>query len=55
MKRVNGLLPSVISAKRHGYQHFFVPVDNIYELQYIPDVFLYPVANFAQLVEYFVS
>ena len=36
IKRVNGILPSIISAHRQGYKHFFVPFDNIYVLEYIP-------------------
>jgi magnesium chelatase family protein len=36
IKRVNGLLPSVISAMQQGYKHFFVPEENVYELEYVP-------------------
>ncbi len=36
VKRVNGLLPSVIAAMQHGYKHFFVPEENVYELEYVP-------------------
>jgi predicted ATPase with chaperone activity len=39
----------------HGHQHFFVPEDNVYELEYVPGIHIYPVAKFDQLVEYFVE
>ncbi len=53
IKRVNGLLPSVISAMHRGYKHFFVPEENLYELEYVPGISIYPVAKFEQIVEYF--
>ncbi|NOZ44978.1 MAG: hypothetical protein GXP45_07730 [bacterium] len=53
VKRVNGLLPSVISAIKHGYTKFFVPVENLYELEYIPDILVYPVAHFKEILGYF--
>ena len=53
IKRVNGLLPSVISAMKQGYKHFFVPAENVYELEYVPDIFIYPLSTFRQVVQYF--
>lgn len=55
VKRVSGLLPSVISAMHHGYTHFFVPEENIYELEYVPGIHIYPIRRFDQIVEYFVE
>lgn len=52
IKRVNGLLPSVISAIEHGYRHFVVPEENIYELEYVPGICIFPVKKFSQIVEY---
>jgi magnesium chelatase family protein len=40
----------VIAAYRKGYKHFFVPTDNADELKYIPDITIYPLTNFLQLV-----
>lgn len=54
IKRVNGLLPSVISAMQHGYKHFFVPEENVYELEYVPGITIYPLKMFSEVVEYFV-
>ncbi|MCK9466779.1 MAG: YifB family Mg chelatase-like AAA ATPase [Candidatus Absconditabacterales bacterium] len=55
IKRVNGLLPSVISAIKKGYKDFFVPSENLYELEYISGINIYPLDNFLQLVGYFVN
>lgn len=52
VKRVNGLLPSVISAKQKGYQTFFIPLDNLYELEYISDITIVPIAHFSQIVDF---
>ena len=55
IKRVNGLLPSVISAMKKWYKDFFVPKDNLYELEYISGINIYPLENFQRLVEYFID
>ncbi|MFA7298502.1 MAG: YifB family Mg chelatase-like AAA ATPase [Candidatus Absconditabacterales bacterium] len=55
VKRVNGLLPSVISAMHHGYKHFFVPEENVYELEYVPGIYIYPIGKFDQMIEYFLE
>ncbi|MCX6825625.1 MAG: YifB family Mg chelatase-like AAA ATPase [candidate division SR1 bacterium] len=55
VKRVNGLLPCVISAIRQGYKHFFVPEENVYELEYVPGIYIYPIGKFDQIVEYFIE
>jgi magnesium chelatase family protein len=53
IKRVNGLLPCVIGAMKKGYRHFFVPKENIYELEYIPNIIVYPLSDFQDVVNYF--
>ena len=55
VKRINGLLPSVLSAKKKGRKTFFIPKDNFFELEYIPDITIYPLKHFGQLVGYFVK
>lgn len=54
IKRVNWLLPSVISAIKKWYRDFFVPADNLYELEYISGINIYPLDNFWQLLDYFI-
>ena len=53
IKRIDGLLPMVIAAKKAGYIDFVVPTENLYELEYIEGIRLYPVDHFVELVEYF--
>ncbi len=55
IKRVNWLLPSVIHAMHHGYKHFFVPAENVYELEYVPWIIIYPLQDFDQIVHYFIQ
>lgn len=55
VKPVTWLLPCVISALKQGYTHFFVPEDNLYELEYVPGIVLYPLKDFAQLVSLFLE
>jgi magnesium chelatase family protein len=52
VKRVHGLLPTVIAAYKQGWKHFFVPEENIEELSYLSDIILHPLTNFLQLVEF---
>lgn len=54
LRRVDGLLPSVLSAVQQWYTHFFVPEENKYELEYIPGIYIYPLQHFSQLLQYFV-
>ena len=38
-----------------GYKHFFVPEENVYELEYVPGIHIYPIEKFDQIVEYFLE
>ncbi len=51
IKRVNWLLPSVISAIKRWYKDFVIPAENLYELEYIPDINIYPICNFSQVLD----
>lgn len=53
VKRIDGLLPMVMSAKKKWYKYFFVPYDNLYELEYIPDIYICPISNFQDIIEIF--
>ncbi len=55
VKRVNGLLPSVISAMKSWFTKFFVPAENLYELEYIENIKIYPIAHFEQILWYFME
>lgn len=52
IKRVNWLLPSVISAIKKWYKDFFIPKDNLYELEYISWINIYPFENFTQVINF---
>jgi magnesium chelatase family protein len=39
----------------HGYKHFFVPEENVYELKYVPGIEIYPIGKFDQMIEYFLE
>lgn len=55
VKRVNGILPSVISAKQKGYQTFFIPAENFYELEYVSDITLIPISHFSQIANFLIK
>lgn len=44
-------MPSVLAAYHAGYETFFVPADNIHELQYIEGITLYPITNLSQIAD----
>ena len=53
VKRIDGLLPMVMWAKKKWYKYFFIPYDNLYELEYIPDIYICPISNFQEIVDIF--
>ena len=54
VRRVNGILPAVVAAMKQGYTRFFIPKDNVYELEYIQDIIIYPLSSFSQILDMFV-
>lgn len=55
LKRIDGLLPMVISAKKSGYQFFFIPYENLYEIEYIHWIHICPVRHFIEIMKYFLE
>jgi magnesium chelatase family protein len=53
VKRINWLLPIVLSARSKWFKYFFVPSENIYELEYVPDIYIFGISNFSQIVDIF--
>lgn len=45
----------VISAKKSGYSFFFIPQENLYELEYISGIYICPIAHFSEIMEYFLE
>lgn len=52
VRKVNWILPSVISAYKKGYKRYFIPYDNLPELKYIQGIDIYPIKHFSQIVDY---
>lgn len=52
IKWISGLLPSVLVAKEQGIKHFFVPMVNSDEIAALPDITIYPLTHFLQVVEF---
>jgi len=53
IKRVNWLLPSIISAINKGYDTFFIPKENSHELEYIPNINVFPIQHFQEILNHF--
>jgi len=53
IKPVTGVLPSIISAYKAWWTQFMVPAANAAELKYIPNIQVYPVSSFTQIVKLF--
>lgn len=52
IKWIPGLLPSVLVAREQGVEHFFVPAINSDEIAALPDITIYPLTHFLQVVEF---
>lgn len=52
VRRVNGILPMIISARQQGEQIFVIPADNAEETMFIEGAEIYPVTTLRQAVEF---
>lgn len=52
VKKINGVLPMLISAKELGFKKFILPKENALEGSYIEGIEVYPVENLRQVVEF---
>lgn len=50
VRKINGILPMLISAKQSGYNKFIIPEDNAMEAAFIEGVEVYAVKNLKQIV-----
>ncbi len=55
VRRLNGILPMLISAKQQGYTKAIVPADNVAEASYIEGMQIYAVSSLRQCVEHLVG
>lgn len=52
IRKLNGILPMLISAKQAGYNKFIIPKDNAMEASFIDKIDVYPVETLKQVVEF---
>ena len=52
VRRVNGVLPSIISAERDGYKKFIIPKDNEKEASFIDGIEVYPASNLTEVIDH---
>lgn len=52
IRRVNGILPTLISAKENGYKKFIIPFDNALEASYIDGVEVFPAKTLLEVVDH---
>lgn len=48
LRRVNGILPVLISAYQNGFQRFIIPAENAEEARYIDGIEVYPAKNLSE-------
>ena len=53
VKKVNGVLPILISAKENGYTDFIIPYENTKEASFIAGITVHTVKNLSELVKYY--
>ena len=52
LRRVNGVLPIIISASKQGYKKFIIPVDNKEEASFVAGVQIYPAENLKSIIDH---
>ena len=52
VKKINGVLPMLISAKELGYSKFILPKDNAMEASFIEGIEVYPVKSLKEVVDF---
>ncbi|MBI4041834.1 MAG: YifB family Mg chelatase-like AAA ATPase [Deltaproteobacteria bacterium] len=55
LQTISGVLPLVIAAKRAGFKKVFVPKMNVHEASLVPEIEIYPLENFGQLISHVVE
>lgn len=55
IRKIQGVLPSLISARKEGFKKFFIPYDNMLEASFVEDIECYPVKSLSEVYDYFVN
>ncbi len=53
IRKLNGILPMLISAKQMGYNKFIIPKANAMEASFIDEIEVYPMESLKQVVSFF--
>lgn len=53
LRRMNGILPMIISAYKQGYKKFVLPKANMMEASYIDDITVIPAENLRQVIDHY--
>lgn len=53
VRKINGVLPLTIEARKNGIKRFFVPAANASEGSVVEGIDVYPVSNVKQILDYF--
>ena len=52
VRKINGVLPILISAKQNGFNNIIIPYDNLNEASYLSGINVYPVKTLTELVKF---
>lgn len=52
VRKINGVLPSLISAKQNGYTNIIIPYDNLNEASYLTGLNVYAVKTLSELTKF---
>ena len=52
VKKVRGILPLLISARKYGYKKFIIPVENLHEASFISGVEVFGVKSLIQTISF---
>lgn len=52
LRRINGVLPIIISALSHGYKKFIIPKDNQIEASYVKGATVYALNNLSEVIDH---
>ena len=52
LRRINGVLPTVIAAATDGLKKFIIPKDNVKEATFVEGITVYPAENLAEVIDH---
>jgi len=52
LRRINGILPTVLGLKNAGIKRVILPADNAYEAALVEDIDIYPAEHFSEVINF---